>query len=115
MMLFNDFFHQNNLKNKATNIIKTYEILKIKELDTKVEIYAKDRLLSTDIGIVNLHASKGTHWVRYTRENNFDSCGCVCPKKLSKLIRKRNEYCLYSEYKIRGLTIERGSYSAIYR
>ena len=33
-------------------------------------------------------------------ENYFDSYGCVCPKKLSKFIMKRNGYCFYSEYQI---------------
>ena len=63
-----------------------------------VGIYLRDGPFSSDIGIVSLHPSKGTHWVCYTIENYFDSCGCVCPKKLSKFIIKRNGYCLYSEY-----------------
>ena len=50
--------------------------------------------------MVNLHPSKGTHWVCYINENDFDSYGCVCPKKPSKFIIKRNGYCLYSEYQI---------------
>ena len=65
-----------------------------------VEIYLRDGPFQTDIGIVNLHPSKGTHWVCYINENYFDSYGCVCPKKLSKFIKKRNGHCLYSEYQI---------------
>ena len=65
-----------------------------------VGIYLRDRPFSSDIGIVNLHPSKGTHWVCYMNENYFDSYGCVCPKKLSKFIINRNRYCLYSEYQI---------------
>ena len=77
-------------------------------------IYLRDGSFSNDIGTVNLHASKGTHWVCYINENYFDSYGCVCPKKLSKFIIKRNGYCLYSEYKIQGLTSKRDSYCASY-
>ena len=65
-----------------------------------VGMYLRDGPLKTDIGIVNLHPSKGTHWVCFTNENYFDSYGCVCPKKLSKFIIKRNGYCLYSEDQI---------------
>ena len=38
-------------------------------------------------------------------ENYFDSYGCVCPKKLSKFIIKRNGYCLYSEYQIKKMIV----------
>ena len=100
MMSFNDFVHKHNLKNKATSNIKTYEVMKKIELDSKVEIYLRDGSFSSDIGIVNLHPSKGSHWVSYLNENYFDSYGCAPPKKLSKFTIKRNGYCLYSEYQI---------------
>ena len=100
MITFNDFVKKYNLKNKATSNIKISEVLKNIGLDTKVGIYLRDGAFSTDIGIVNLHPSKGTHWVCYKNENYFDSYGCVCPKKLSKFIIKRNGYFLYSEYQI---------------
>ena len=47
-----------------------------------------------------MHPSIGSHWVIYINGNYFDSYGCVSPKKLSKIIIKRNGYCLYSEYQI---------------
>ena len=75
-----------------------------------VGIYLRDGRFKSNIGIVNLHPSKGTHWVCYIDEIYFDSYGCVCPKKLSKFIRKRNGYCLYSEYQIQ----KRDSYCASY-
>ena len=53
-----------------------------------------------DIGIVNLHPSKGTHWVCYINDNYLDSYGCVCPKKLSKFFKKRTGCFLYSEYQV---------------
>ena len=99
-MSFNDFVKKHNLKNKATSNIKIYEVLKNIRLNTKVGIYLRDGPFSTDMGIVNLHPLKGSHWVCYINENYFDSYGIVCPKKLSKFIIKRNGYCLYSEYQI---------------
>ena len=113
-MSFNEFVCKHKLKNKATSNIKIYEVLKNIGLDSKGGIYLRDGPFSSDIGIVNLHPSKGTHWVCYINENYFDSYGCVCPKKLSKFIIKRNGYCLYSEYKIQGLTSKRDSFCASY-
>ena len=99
MITFNDFVHKHNLKNKATSNIKIQKVLTFIGLDN-VNIYLRDQSFSSDIGIVNLHPSKGTHWVCYISENYFDSYGCLCPKKLSKFIIKRNGYCLYSKYQI---------------
>ena len=97
MITFNEFVKKYNLKNKATSNIKIQKVLTSIGLDN-VNIYPRDGSFSSDIGIVNLHPSKGTHWVCYISEIYFDSYGCVCPKKLSKFIIQRNGYCLYSEY-----------------
>ena len=99
MMMFNDFVQKFKLKNKATSNIKIKQVLSSLCLND-VGIYLRDGPFSTDIGIVNLHWSRGTHWVCYINENYFDSYGCVPPEKLSKFIIKRNGYCLYSEYQI---------------
>ena len=99
MIKFTDFIEKFNLKNKATSNIKIQKVLSSIGLNN-VKNYLRDGPFSSDIGIVNLHPSKGTHWVCYINENYFDSYGCVCPKKLSKFIIKRNGYCLYSEYQI---------------
>ena len=99
MMTFNDFVHKYNLKNKATSNIKIQQVLCSIGLDN-VGIYLRDGPFSSDLGIVNLHASKGTHWVVYINETYFDSHGCAPPKKLSKFIIGRNGYCLYSENQI---------------
>ena len=96
-MTFNDFIQKHNLKNKATSNIKIQKVLTSFEINN-VGIYLRDGPFSSDIGNVNLHPSKGTHWIFYISENYFDSYGCVCPKKLSKFIIKRNGYSLYSEY-----------------
>ena len=100
MITFNDFVRKYNLKNKATTNVKIQQILSSWGL-SDVGIYLRDGLFESDIGIVNLHPSKGTHWICNINENYFDSYGCVCSKKLSKFILKRNAYCLYSEYQIR--------------
>ena len=99
MMTFNDFIKKYELKNKATSSLKIQNILSSLSLND-VGIYLRDGPFKSDIGIVNLHPSKGSHWVCYVNENYFDSYGFVCPKKLSNFIIKRNGYCLYSEYQI---------------
>ena len=112
-MTFNDFIKKHNLKNKATSNIKIQQVLSSLSLND-VGIYLRDGPFKSDIGTVNLHPSKGTHWVCYKNQNYFDSYGCVCPKKLAKFIIKRNGYSLFSEYKIKGLTSKRDSYCASY-
>ena len=99
MITFNDFVHKHNLKNKATSIIKIQKVLTSIGLDN-VGIYLRDGPFKSDIGVVSLHPSKGTHWVCYINENYFDSYGIICPKKLSEFIIKGNGYCIYSEYQI---------------
>ena len=91
--------NKHNLRNKATSKIKIQHVLSSLSLDD-VGIYLRDGSFLGDIGVVNLHPSKGTHWVCYINESYFDSYGCVCPKKLSKFIIKRNGYCFYSESQI---------------
>ena len=108
-MTFNEFIKKDKLKNKATSNIKTQQVLSSLSLND-IEIYLRDGPSKSDIGFVNLHPSKGTHWVCYINENYFDSYGCVCPKKLSKFNIKRNGYCLYSEYQIQ----KNDSYCASY-
>ena len=114
MITFNDFVCKHKLKNKATSNVKIYEVLKQIGLDSKVGIHLRDESFSSDIGIVILHPSKGTHWVCYLNENYFDSYGCSPPRKLSRFIIKQYGLCLYSEYKIQGLTNKRDSYCASY-
>ena len=99
MMTFNDFIKKYKLKNKATSNLKIQQVLGSIGLKN-VGIYLRDGPFESNIGIVNLHTSKGTHWVCYINENYFDSYGCVPPKKLTKIIINRNGYCLYSEYQI---------------
>ena len=97
--MFNDFIKKHNLKNKATSNIKIQQILSSLSLKD-IGIYLRDGPFKSDIGIVNLHPAKGTHWVCYINENYFDSYGGVPSKKLSKFIIKRHGFCLSSEYQI---------------
>ena len=99
LMTFNELVRKHNLKTKATSNIKIPQVLSSLSLKD-VGLYLRDGPFSSDIGTVNLHPSKRTHWVCFMSENYFDSYGCVCPKRLSRFIIKRNEYCLYSEYQI---------------
>ena len=108
-MSFNDFVKKFDLKNIATSNIKIQQVLSPLSLND-VGIYLRDGPFKTDIGVINLHPSKGTHWTCYVNENYFDSYGCVCPKKLSNFIIKRNGYCLYSEYRIQKIDSFYASY-----
>ena len=60
MITFNDFVKEINLKNNATSNIKIQQVLSSLSLND-VGIYLRDGPFSSDIGIVNLHPSKGTH------------------------------------------------------
>ena len=102
MISFKDFVYKHNLRNKATSNRKIQQVLDSMRLNN-VGIHLRVGPFSSDIGRVNLHPLKGTHWVCYINENYFDSYGCVCPKKLSTFIIKRNGYCLYSDYQIQKM------------
>ena len=62
-----------------------------------VAIYLRDGLSECDIGSVNLHPSKRTHWVAYKKQNYFDSHGCSPSPKLSRFIIKRNVHSSYCQ------------------
>ena len=109
MILFKDFFQNYQLKNNAISNIKFYQVLSSLNWND-LKIFSRDGLFLSDIGIVILDPSKGTHWVCYTNENYFHSYGCISPKTLSQFIVKRTRYCLNSEYKDQGRTIKKDSY-----
>ena len=48
----------------------------------------RDDIFTTDIGIVNLHPFKGTHWVCYIDKYYFDSYGCA-PPEIYQIIYKK--------------------------
>ena len=83
ILTFNEFIKKHNLRNKATSNIKIQQVLSSLSLND-VGIYLRDGLFKSDIGIVILHPSKGTHWVCYIYESYFDRYGITPPRKLSK-------------------------------
>ena len=62
--MFNEFIKKFNLKNKATSNIKNQQVLCSIGLNNS-GIYLGDEPFESDLGIVNLHPSKGTHWICY--------------------------------------------------
>ena len=98
---FKEFVEKYGLKNKATSNVKRKEILDtlsafgILKLNS-TGIYMRDDKFTTDSGIVNLHPTKGTHWVMFVNEFYFDSYGCPPPTNILNHIKKS----IYSKYQI---------------
>ena len=103
---FKDIVDKYKLKNQATSNIKIKEVLK--QFKIPANVYMRDDQFTTNSGIVNLHPTKGTHWVLFhtggalhTRGAShdkfyFDSYGCPPPVNVINQIGKGT----YSEYKI---------------
>ena len=80
MMTFNESIEKHKLKDKATSNVEINRVLSSLSLND-VGIYLRDGPFECDIRIVNLHPSKGTHWVCYKNEHYFDSNGCCLSKE----------------------------------
>ena len=97
---FKDFVEKYGIKNEATSNVKIKEILDrlgaSSELNIPCGIYMRDDKFNTTSGIVNLHPTKGTHWVMFTNQNYFDSYGCPPPTNILNHIKNG----IYSEYQI---------------
>ena len=91
---FKDFVNKYGLQNEATSNVEIKEILKL--MNTSCGIYMRDDKFNTTSGIVNLHPTKGTHWVMFTNQNYFDSYGCPPPLNITKQINNG----IFSEYQI---------------
>ena len=78
-MLFNDFIHEQKLKNRATSNIKNSQVLSSLSL-SDVGVNSRDETFSNDIRTVNLHSEKGLHWFVYQNEVYFDSYGFSPPQ-----------------------------------
>ena len=94
---FKEFVEKYGLKNEATSDVKNkrnprHTLLKL----NSTGIYMRDVKFTTDSGIVNLHPTKGTHWVMFVTEFYFDSYGCPPPPNKLNHIKKG----IYSEYQI---------------
>ena len=81
--------------------MKIYQVFSSLGL-SDVGIHFRDGLFSGDIAIVNLHSSKGTHWVAYMNENFFDSYGCVSLKKISRFVIKRRDIVFILNKKVKA-------------
>ena len=99
-----EFVEKYGLKNEATFNVKIKETLD--KLTIPAGIYMRDDKFTTTSGIVNLHPTKGTHWVMFVNEFYFDSYGCPPPINLPNHIKK----CIYSDYQIQ----KNDSYCAAY-
>ena len=113
MISSKDFIKEYNLKNKTTSNMKIQQVLSSLRLND-IGIYLRDGPFKSDIGIVNLHSTKGTHCVCQINENYFGIYGCAPPNELSKFILKGNGHCLNSEIKIQGLKIKGDPYCPAY-
>ena len=60
-MSFNDTVLENKPLEEATSKIKVYKVLS--SIGLNKVLYLRGGLISSDIGIVNMHPSKETHWV----------------------------------------------------
>ena len=91
---FKEFVNKYGIKNEATSNVEIKEILKL--MNTSCGIYMRDDKFNTTSGIVNLHPTRGTHWVMFTNQNYFDSYGCPPPLNITTQINNG----IYSEYQI---------------
>jgi hypothetical protein len=99
---FVDFMKRYKLENAATSNVKISEV--INKLGVKdFNIYMGNDKLTTKQGIINMHTTKGTHWVCYIINNKqnkyFDSYG----QKPNQNIAKQLKPLIYSTYKIQSI------------
>ena len=81
---FQEIVDKDGLKNEATSNVKIQQILNELHLPTKV--YKRNDTFSTDSGIVNLHPTKGTHWVMFSDKFYFDSYGYPPPTNIQNQV-----------------------------
>ena len=109
---FNEFVEKYGLKNEASSNVKMKEILDKLTIHvaSPTGIHMRDDKFTATSGIVNLHPTKGTHWVRFVKEFYCDSYGCPPPTNILNHIKKG----IYSEYQIQELLQKNDSYCAAY-
>ena len=83
---FKEVVEKYGLKNEATSNMKIKEILNELEIHDSCGIYMRDDKFTTASGIVNLHPTKGTHWVMFSDRFYFDSYGCPPPVNIENQI-----------------------------
>ena len=82
---FKEFVEKYGLKIEATSNIKSFKNLTLMNI-TECGIYMRDYKFTTMAGIVNLHQTKGTHWVMFINEYYFNSHGCPSPLNIMSFI-----------------------------
>ena len=102
---FKEFIEKYRLPNEATSNVKIKKNLKLMNI-TECGIYMRDDKFTTTSDKVNLHPTKGTHWVMFVNEFYFDSYGCPPPTNILNHTKKG----IYSEYQIQ----KTDSYCAAY-
>ena len=108
---FKEFVEKYGFKGEATSNVKNKEILDtlsafgILKLNSTGR-YMRDDKFTTTSGLVNLHPTKGTHWVIFSDKFYFDSYGCPPPTNILNHINNG----IHSEYQIQ----KNDSYCAAY-
>ena len=64
------------------------------------DVQMRDDPINSNCGIINLHPTKGTHWVCFMNQVYFDSYGCPPPQNILSHIKSNYKKCIYSEYQI---------------
>ena len=67
---------------------------KLNNLRLNSKEQSSDSKFETNIAVVNMHPSKGTHWFAYKNESLFVSYGSPPPNSLTSHINKRNKMCV---------------------
>ena len=60
--------------------------IKTRSVGKDIAIFIRYGLFESDMEIINLHQTKGTHWVACKKKNFFDSYGSYPPQKSSKFL-----------------------------
>ena len=95
---FKQFLNTFKLKDAPTSNIKIFNVLK--KLNINCAIQMRDDPIFSHSGIINLHPTKGTHWVLFFNNFYFDSYGCPPPQNILNCIKSNFKKCIYSTYQI---------------
>ena len=103
-MTCDDFVKKYNLKDKATSNREKQQVLDDIGLDN-VGIYLQDGPFSTNVGILILHPSKGTHWIAYVNEFFFMFMVVVVPRNYLSLLRNGMVIVFSLNIKFKKMTV----------
>ena len=94
-MTFNGTFFKSKWKDRTSSIKKPFQALNKLRIDIGKEM--KVGYFKTDFGFVNLHLTKGTHWVVELQKVCIDSFVCPPPIELPVFKRKNQRNFLFAE------------------